>query len=121
VVLWALAQPARLGAAATLIANPAVTRSVSAVAVWEVAIEVSLGRLDLGLPVGEWARRAHRDLAAERLPVTDVHAAAVADLPPHHRNPFDRLLVAQAQTLGVPIATAGGDLAVYDVEVIRVD
>jgi PIN domain nuclease of toxin-antitoxin system len=120
VVLWAVADPGRLGATAELIADPGVMRYLSAVVVWEVAIKVSLGRLELGMPVGEWSRRAHSDLAAERLPVTEAHAAAVADLPMHHRDPFDRLLVAQARALGVPIATADVDLAAYDVEVVAI-
>jgi PIN domain nuclease of toxin-antitoxin system len=97
-----------------------VNRMVSAAVVWEVAIKSGLGRLDLGMPVREWAVRATGDLAAERLPVTDVHAAAVADLPSYHNDPFDRLLVAQAQALGIPLLTADDQLAAYDVEVVKI-
>src|SRR5690625_4877794 len=92
VVLWALQDPRRLGEHRTLLEDPSTIRLLSAVVIWEVAIKSRLGRLDLPLPVAEWAPRAATDLAAERLSITDVHAAAVTDLPMHHRDPFDRLL-----------------------------
>lgn len=118
VVLWALAEPDRLGRAGGIIGDARVTRYLSAACVWEVAIKTTLDRLRLPLPVGDWARQAAWDLAAERLPITDGHAAAVADLPLHHRDPFDRILVAQARSLDVPIVTADQAIARYDVTTI---
>ncbi len=120
IVLWALATPERLGRRRKLLANPETTRMVSAVVVWEVAIKVALDRLHLPMPVREWADSACRDLAAVSVPITEAHAAAVADLPLHHRDPFDRLLVAQARDLGVPIATADPALSAYDVTVVEI-
>ncbi|MGI8875983.1 MAG: type II toxin-antitoxin system VapC family toxin [Egibacteraceae bacterium] len=120
VVLWALQNPRRLHGRRSLLEDPMVTRLLSAAVVWEVAIKAGLGRLDLAMPVGDWARRAATDLVAERLPITDEHAAGVADLPPHHRDPFDRLLIAQARALAVPLVSADAALAAYDVEVLTV-
>jgi PIN domain nuclease of toxin-antitoxin system len=118
VVLWALQDPDRLGSAREIIQDAAVTRYLSAACVWEVAIKTTLNRLELPMTVVRWAQQAVTDLAAERVPVTDVHAAAVADLPPHHRDPFDRILVAQACSLDVPIVTADAAFARYDVTTI---
>jgi PIN domain nuclease of toxin-antitoxin system len=59
-----------------------------------------------------------REFGAEVLPVTFEHAVQVADLPDHHRDPFDRLLIAQAQVEGMPIVTADRRFGAYDVEVI---
>lgn len=120
VVLWALQDPDRLGAQRELVEDPAVTRALSAVVVWEVAIKSRLGRLDLPVAVRDWVDRAAADLVAERVPITDVQAATVAELPLHHRDPFDRLLVAQAQVLDVPLVTADPVLEAYDIAVILV-
>lgn len=121
VVLWALGDPDRLRSSRELLADPDVTRLVSAVVVWEVAIKVGLRRLHLAMSVAEWAKRARTDLAAESIGISEAHAAAVADLPHHHRDPFDRLLVAQARSLGVPLVSADPALTAYDVEVIGVE
>lgn len=120
VVLWALADPDRLGRARPVVEDGGVTRYLSAASVWEVAIKTGLDRLQLPLPLREWARRAAADLVAERLPITDAHAAEVADLPMHHRDPFDRILVAQARSLAVPIVTADPAIALYDIDTIEV-
>lgn len=120
VVLWALSDPARLGSQRDLVADRTVTRLLSAVVVWEVAIKVGLGRLQLGMGVPEWAARAARALVAEPVPVTAEHAAFVAGLPRHHRDPFDRMLVAQAHALEVPLISADRALAAYGIELLLV-
>ena len=119
-VLWALGAPERLGAQRSLVEAPSTTRLLSAVVTWEVAIKVALGRLQLPGSVRTWAARALSDLAAEPLAIELEHAAAVAELPHHHRDPFDRLLVAQAQQLMIPVLTADEQLARYDVEVLLI-
>jgi PIN domain nuclease of toxin-antitoxin system len=53
------------------------------------------------------------------LPIEHGHALRVGELPPHHRDPFDRMLIAQAQVEGLPILTADPQLAAYDVEILR--
>jgi PIN domain nuclease of toxin-antitoxin system len=78
---------------------------LSPTSVWEIVIKQGLGRLVLKLPADTYVpeqRRLHR---IDTLPVTEEAALALAKLPPHHRDPFDRLLVAQAVAEGCTIAT----------------
>ena len=87
---------------------------VSAVSVWEVAIKRGLGKIDAPddlLPQLERAR-------VELLPISARHADRVATLPPHHRDPFDRLLVAQASSEALALVTADESLRRYDVDVV---
>ena len=96
IALWALTDDPRLSPRA-LINDPANQVIVSAATVWEIAIKHALGRDDMPISGDEaldWFRRAGYDL----LPISPAHAAAIEHLPEHHRDPFDRLLVAQAIT-----------------------
>ena len=88
--------------------------SVSAVSVWEIAIKRSLGKLEIERG---WARALAR-LDFDPLPVTSAHAQQVEHLPWHHRDPFDRLLVAQAALEEHALVTADPALTAYGVEVI---
>lgn len=94
------------------------TLLLSSVVPWEVAIKWRTGRLQLDLHPREWTARLVRELGTQGLTVSFDHATRVADLPDHHRDPFDRLLIAQAQAEDVPIVTADRAFAQYDVEVI---
>ena len=95
-LLWALAEPARLGPELrTLVEDPAQEVFFSAASIWEVAIKASLGRADFAVQPGEILGAATATGFVELLVRAEV-AARVADLPLHHRDPFDRLLVAQA-------------------------
>jgi PIN domain nuclease of toxin-antitoxin system len=87
---------------------------VSAVTVWEVAIKRSLGKVKARAGMLDEIERA----GVELLPVTARHADLVASLPLHHRDPFDRLLVAQATAENIPLVTNDESLRRYDVEVI---
>ena len=71
-------------------------------------------------PTARWIASRLSSSGATPVPIEHAHALAVADLPPHHRDPFDRLLVAQARLLRVPILTADRQLARYDVDVLLV-
>ncbi|MBM7808535.1 PIN domain nuclease of toxin-antitoxin system [Geodermatophilus bullaregiensis] len=117
VLVWAAAAPERLGVATDLIGE-ADERLVSAVCVWELAIKQGLGKLSVGSDVRTWARRVTRELELDHLPVTAEHAAAVEHLPDVHRDPFDRLLVAQAVAEGAVLLTADARLAAYG-DVVR--
>lgn len=88
--------------------------ALSAVTVWEIAVKRSLGKVTL--PDG-WEVSLGR-LGFDPMPVTAIHAAAVERLPWHHRDPFDRLLVAQASTEGCALVTADRRLPAYDVEIL---
>ncbi|MGI8949071.1 MAG: type II toxin-antitoxin system VapC family toxin [Ornithinimicrobium sp.] len=87
---------------------------LSAVSVWEIATKRSLGKLDID---PSWARELLR-LDLVQLPVTAEHARRVESLPWHHRDPFDRLLVAQAEAEQCPLVTADARLVAYDVSIV---
>ncbi len=112
VLVWAATTPERLGVAADVIAG-ADERLLSAVCVWELAIKQHLGKLSLGSDVGTWTRRVVAELGLGQLPVTAGHAASVEHLPDVHRDPFDRLLVAQAVAEGALLLTADDRLLGY--------
>jgi PIN domain nuclease of toxin-antitoxin system len=96
----------------------ATTLVVSTVVPWEIAIKWRQGKLPIPEPPGVWAPRMVREFGAELLPITLDHAVRVADLPDHHRDPFDRLLIAQAQVEDMAIVTADRSFTAYDVQVI---
>ena len=120
IALWALTDDARLSARArALIEDPANQVAVSAASVWEIAIKHGLGRGDMPVSGGaalNWFRQAGYDL----LPVTPDHAAAVEALPDHHRDPFDRLLIAQATSEPMRLITRDPLVALYGGAVIQV-
>jgi PIN domain nuclease of toxin-antitoxin system len=102
--LWLLAGDARLGAAARRrIEDPRHETVLSIASIWEMAIKVGLGKLRLGPSLDETIQRGARDNGIGLLAISAEHAIRVADLPPHHRDPFDRLLVAQALHEGIPL------------------
>ena len=88
--------------------------AISAASVWEIAIKRSLGKLEIE---DRWARTLAR-LGFVPLPVTAVHAEAVESLPWHHRDPFDRLLVAQASVEGRTLVSADPRVAAYELDVL---
>lgn len=93
-------------------------RCPSARPVWEIAIKSSLGRLRLKDSLDVWIDRALESHGFATLSVTVAHAAAVADLPQHHGDPFDRLLIVQARLEGLAIMTADASFEAYDVTVV---
>lgn len=88
---------------------------LSLASVWEMAIKVSLGKLSLPTPFEEFITEQLRINAIDRLPITVVHASAVVGLPFHHRDPFDRLLVVQAQTEGLTLVSRDTALDAYGI------
>lgn len=118
-LLWWLADHRKLGRRArAAIADPRSVVSVSAASAWEIAIKVALGRLDLAEPPGVCLAREIERSHFTPLPVTVEHATAVTDLPPHHADPFDRLLVAQARLESLTIVTADEAFDAYDVRTL---
>jgi PIN domain nuclease of toxin-antitoxin system len=88
--------------------------AVSAATVWEIVVKRSVGKLTIE---DGWSRALAR-LGFDALPVTSIHAEAVECLPWHHRDPFDRLLVAQASSEGLHLVTSDARLAAYGVELV---
>lgn len=115
VLLWWLITPDRLGPrTCEIVSDGANQVFVSAASVWELSIKQSVGKLELPGDLNDQA-------AAEGftpLPVDGRHAALVRTLPLHHRDPFDRLLVAQALREGLTLVTADPALQDYDVPIL---
>ncbi|HEY3115329.1 MAG TPA: type II toxin-antitoxin system VapC family toxin, partial [Chloroflexota bacterium] len=118
-LIWWLEDPPRLGAARAAIEDPTNEVYVSAASAWEIATKVSRGRLALPPDVAAWLPRVMEKDRFTPLAITVAHAAAVEYLPRHHRDPFDRLLIAQATVEGVRIVTSDPLVARYDVPVLR--
>jgi PIN domain nuclease of toxin-antitoxin system len=92
---------------------------LSAASSWEIAIKYALGRLPLPLPPAQYVPSRMESSGCLALAIEHRHALAIPALPPHHRDPFDRLLVAQAQIEGLTLLTADPQLERYDVELMR--
>ena len=120
VFLWLLTEPERLGEHLRTVENPANGVLLSAASSWEIALKVRLGRLELPDDPTRYVPDRMRAIGAEPLAVEHAHALEVAALPPLHRDPFDRLLVAQARHLGLTILTADAAVARYDVRTMLV-
>jgi PIN domain nuclease of toxin-antitoxin system len=120
VFLWLQTEPERLGDRMALVEDSATTLLLSAASSWEMAIKYALGRLPLPEPPARYVPTRMRAIGAEALPIEHPHALAVASLPPLHRDPFDRLLVAQATIAGVAILTADPAVAQYPAETLLV-
>ena len=119
-LIWCLADPDRLGLAAlNLLANPANQVYVSAASGWEIAIKVDLGKITVPPNLREWLPEALERSRLTPLPISLSHALGVENLPPHHRDPFDRLLVAQAVADRLTILTSDEVVGRYDVPLIR--
>lgn len=111
-LLWWLADDPALGSEArAAIADPASTVYVSAASAWEVAIKQALGRLDAPADLD----RAVEASGFDELPITVRHALAAGWLPPHHTDPFDRMLISQAMLERLTLVTSDGRMAAYGV------
>jgi PIN domain nuclease of toxin-antitoxin system len=113
ILLWGAVEPERLSrVASSLIDSPDNEIVFSALSLWEVAIKAGKGRDDFGIDVSSLRRSLFDNNYAE-LAVTGAHAAALAGLPPIHRDPFDRMLVAQAIVEGLTLLTSDPMVAKY--------
>jgi PIN domain nuclease of toxin-antitoxin system len=110
-LLWAAGQPERLPVAARRLIDDAGNQLLfSAASLWEVAIKSGLGRADFRADA-RLLRRGLIDNGYDELAITGEHAVAIANLPPIHKDPFDRLLVAQSAVEGILLLTADPILA----------
>lgn len=120
VFLWLQTEPERLGDSLPLIEDERTALLLSAASSREIAIKFALGRLPLPDPPERYAPARMRSIGAGSLPIEHSHALAVASLPPLHRDPFDRLVIAQATAEGVTILTADPAVARYPAEILLV-
>ncbi|MBW3655945.1 MAG: type II toxin-antitoxin system VapC family toxin [Gemmatimonadetes bacterium] len=115
--LWLIHDDPRLSpAAAAQIANPETRVFVSVVSAWEIVIKQRTGKIALRAPISEWWDRVVGRLGLEVLNVTSDDVLAVEPLPLHHRDPFDRLLIAQAIRHNLPLVSADTAISAYSVE-----
>jgi PIN domain nuclease of toxin-antitoxin system len=98
------------------ITDPANDLLLSAATVWELAIKTGQKKLTLSLPYRQWMDKAIADLDLNILPVTVVYAERQANLPPHHKDPFDRLIIAQALVEGISVVCADPVFDAYGVK-----
>ncbi|MDZ5645597.1 type II toxin-antitoxin system VapC family toxin [Nitrospirillum sp. BR 11828] len=113
ILLWAASEPHRLSDdIRTLLGDLNNDCLFSVASLWEVVIKRGLGRPDFQVDPN-LLRRGLLDNGYEELPITGAHALAVQDLPPLHRDPFDRILIAQSHAEGIPLLTADPIVAGY--------
>lgn len=114
--LWFALSDSRLSQTGKeLISTPSNRLFLSPASYWEIAIKVSLGRYELSDDFGLFMREQIAENSLDILPITLEHAAIVARLPFHHRDPFDRMLVAQAIGEKTPILSCDTTLDAYEI------
>lgn len=111
-LLWWLANAPMSADARSRIADAETLVVVSAATLWEIGIKRGMGKLEVEGSLDEGLRHF------EPLSISWDHATAAAALPPHHRDPFDRMLIAQAQIEGLTLVTRDAALAAYDVALL---
>ena len=111
VLIFAVVSPERLSKRAdAALTSPENIRELSSVSLTEIAIKTILGKLNIS---AEIARQAIRDMDIRILPFTADHAFRLFDLPAHHRDPFDRQIIAQAFSEDIPVVTSDGQFRLY--------
>jgi PIN domain nuclease of toxin-antitoxin system len=116
--LWAIADDKRLSRRAQKIFIGPNDLWLSAASVWEILIKVQAGKLPLPQPAGPYLVKQAAENRIEVLPITLDHILRIESLAPHHRDPFDRILIAQSIEEKLPLVTADPHFARYPVEVI---
>ena len=120
VFLWFLRGDSRLGERARLqLVDPNMQVWVSAAAFWEIAIKFAAGNLGLDDPPDIYLPVGFKSTGFRELPINMHHAIAVSRLPLHHKDPFDRIMIAQAQLEGLTLVTADDTFSRYDVGVLN--
>ena len=117
--LWWLTNPDRLSRPAdAALRAPDNRLHLSPASTWELVVKSATGRLEIEGSVGALLEEAIIASGVQPLPIEHSHALQLAQLPPHHRDPFDRMLIAQAQVDRLVLVSADRRLADYDVEIL---
>jgi len=116
--LWALAGDARMSRHARDIFAGSTDLSLSIASVWEILIKVQSGKLNFPRPAGPYVLSKLAENRIKSLPISIDHLLALERLPMHHRDPFDRMLIAQSMEEGWPIITADPMFKHYPIRVI---
>ena len=116
--IWWDSDPKKLSAAALALCSDSANQLVlSVTSLWEMQVKRQLGKLDLRLPLAEIVAHQRETNSVSILPIIQEHVLALEELPSHHKDPFDRLLVAQAMVEGATLVSADPVLRSYPVEV----
>jgi PIN domain nuclease of toxin-antitoxin system len=116
VFLWSLGAEHKLNQKARdLLSSSAAELYLSAASSWEIAIKFALGTLALPKPPSQFVPNAIASLAIRSLDITHLHSLLAGEVPPHHRDPFDRMLIAQARMENMVLLTADRAFLKYDV------
>jgi len=119
--LWALSEPEKLNnTAQNLIADETNRLYLSVASVWEIGIKVKIGKLSLPEAFEDFIASRFRQFDITSLNITVYHAIVASNLPLHHKDPFDRMLIAQAKAEDLPILTTDNMFKLYDVSLIDV-
>lgn len=117
--LWAVSEPDTLSLAAREAILGADEIRLSVVSPWELVIKAALGKLVLHRPVEDLCREFEREFGAQTLAVTLAHVLEVGRLAPHHGDPFDRLLIAQAKVEGLTMVSRDHVFGAYGVALVK--
>jgi PIN domain nuclease of toxin-antitoxin system len=119
IFLWLSQEPDRLSPAVRVaVTDNANRRFLSVVSIWEIEIKFSIGKLELGGPVKHFVEAHQHLLGSQSIPVFEHHIWTLAGLPIHHRDPFDRLLIAQAIAEDYMLVTADFVFSTHPVSVL---
>lgn len=118
-LIWTLSEPERLGSARDVVGDPRNRVYVSAVSPWEMVIKLGTGKLAVRRSLQTWLPGALTEADLTLLPIELSHVLAVEQLPEYHRDPFDRLLIAQALMEDLTIVTRDAWFEQYSAPVIR--
>lgn len=119
IFLWFVMAPSNLSAAALAAIQKTDNQIyLSLISAWEMSIKSGLGKMTLTQPIEPFVRDQARRNQFEILPITLGHIAAVERLPLHHRDPFDRLLIAQSITEGLPLISVDHIFSQYPITLI---
>jgi PIN domain nuclease of toxin-antitoxin system len=116
--LWFVFDDPRLSPRAAESIESASSVALSVASLWEIAIKVQLGKLELGMGLPAFFAEHVERTELEIVPLELSHLLEYASLPLHHRDPFDRLIVAQARVLATPVASADPNLRTYGIPII---
>ena len=117
--LWLMTEPEKLSAKARAACeDPDNELLLSVVTAWEIQIKLQLGKLELDDPLADVIERQQKRNNAQLLPIELAHIYALGDLEHHHRDPFDRLLIAQARVEDADLVTHDRVIADYTVKVL---
>lgn len=120
--LWMNGAPERLSEAArAILGDGEQTLYLSAASTWEIAIKHAAGKLELPQPPERYIPSTLAENDVKPLAIHQAHTWRAAALPLHHRDPFDRMLIAQAQAEGLQVMTVDGKFTHYEVPVLRAD